>query len=185
MRIYPQGEVCGFRFTRAPWGELSNFWPLPTPVAAGPWTFSTSEHLYQAIKFAGRPDLQAGIAAAPTPKAAKVLGRARGIDPGWDARRVDAMRWVLRRKREANPDRIDAALASTGERPIVEVSAFDAWWGARPAGDRYEGRNALGRLWMELRRQLREGDPAARSGAWIGRIHAGRITAPGSAPRGG
>ena len=28
------------------------------------------------------------------------------------------------------------------------------------------GKNILGRLWMELRQQLRDGDPAARSGAW-------------------
>ena len=36
---------------------------------------------------------------------------------------------------------------------------------ARPGSDRYEGRNVLGRLWMELRQQLRDGDPAGRSGA--------------------
>ena len=36
------------------------------------------------------------------------------------------MRWVLRVKRDANA----AALAHTGDRAIVEVSARDAWWGA-------------------------------------------------------
>ena len=40
------------------------------------------------------------------------------------------MRWVLRLKREANAAEIDAVLASTGERPIVEVSTRDPWWGA-------------------------------------------------------
>ena len=185
MRVYPRDEACGFRFTRAPWGELSNFWPLPAPITAGPWIFPTAEHLCQAAKFPARPDLQARIAAAATAKAAKALGRAPGIDPCWDTRRVDVMRWVLRRKREANPDHIDAMLARTGERPIIEVSTRDPWWGARPVGDRYEGRNALGRLWMELRRQLREDDPAAQSGAWIGRIHAGRLAGPGEPPRGG
>ena len=72
------------------------------------------------------------------------------------------MRWVLRRKRETDRDEIDRVLTATGERPIVEVSTRDTFWGARPAGDRYEGRNALGRLWMELRRQLRENDPQPR-----------------------
>ena len=37
----------------------------------------------------------------------------------------------------------------------------------------YEGNNVLGRLWMELRQQLRESDAAARSAAWSGRIRIG------------
>ena len=74
MRVYARDEVCGFRFTRAAWGELSNFRPLSTPIPAGPWTFATSEHLYQAAKFAARPDLQERIAVAPTAKEAKAIG---------------------------------------------------------------------------------------------------------------
>ena len=85
------------------------------------------------------------------------------------------MRWVLRLKREANAAEIDAGLAATGHRPIVEVSMRDPWWGARPVADRYEGRNVLGRLWMELREQLRGGDPAARSGVWLNRIRVGQL----------
>ena len=46
MRIYARDQVCGFRFTRQAWGELSNFQPLAVPIAAGPWTFATSEHAY-------------------------------------------------------------------------------------------------------------------------------------------
>ena len=124
MRIYNRDEVCGFRFTREAWGGFSNFAPLAVPIAAGPWTFSTSEHLYQAAKF--------------------------GAD-------------------------IDAALAATGERAVVEVSTRDPWWGARPAGDSYRGANVLGRLWMELRQQLRNGDPAAHSAVWAGRIRVGGL----------
>ena len=90
------------------------------------------------------------------------------------------MRWVLRMKREADRAGIDAVLAATGERPIVEVSTRDPWWGARPVADRYEGRNVLGRLWMELRHQLRENDPAAGSGAWTGRIRVGCLAGAGA-----
>ena len=86
------------------------------------------------------------------------------------------MRWVLRMKREANRDEIDALLAETGERPIVEVSTRDPRWGARPVGDRYEGNNVLGRLWMELRQQLREADPTSNSAAWASRIRIGRLS---------
>ena len=177
MRIYHRDDVCGFRFVRAPWGAFSNFAPLAAPIAAGPWTFVTSEHLYQAAKFAAAPAVQRRIAGAPTARAAAAIGRgtADGLDPDWNEQRVNAMCWVLRMKREANAAEIDAALAATGERAIVEVSTRDAWWGAKPAGDSYRGANVLGRLWMELRQQLRDSDPAARAVAWTGRIRVGRL----------
>ena len=184
MRIYARTEVCGFRFARAEWGELSNFFPLAVPIAAGPWTFATSEGIYQAAKFAAHPDVQRRIAEATTARAAAAIGRTPGlgIDPGWNAQRVDVMRWVLRMKREANRVAIDAVLAATGDRPIVEVSTRDPWWGARPVADHYEGRNVLGRLWMELRQQLRDGHPAARSVAWLDRIQVGRLAGPAGVP---
>ena len=177
MRIYKRDEVCGFRFTREMWGEFSNFAPLAVPIAAGPWTFATSEHLYQAAKFGAAPEVQNRIAGAPTAREATAIGRSpnAGLDPHWTAQRVNAMRWVLRMKREANAPAIDAALARTGGRAIVEVSTRDAWWGAKPAGDSYRGNNVLGRLWMELRLQLRDSDPAAHSTALAGRISVGRL----------
>ena len=179
MRIYNRDEACGFRFTNAPWGEFSNFAPLAVPIAAGPWAFPTSEHLYQAAKFGAAPDVQQRIAGAPTAREAAAIGRGTtaGIDPRWNEQRVNVMRWVLRMKREVNAAQIDAALAATGERAIVEVSTRDAWWGAKPAGDTLRGHNVLGRLWMELRQQLRDGDAAARSAAWAGRIRVDRLAA--------
>ena len=177
MRIYKRDEVCSFRFTRAAWGEFSNFAPLAAPIAAGPWTFPTSEHLYQAAKFAAAPDVQQRIAGAPTARDAAAIGRGErtGLDLRWNEQRVNVMRWVLRMKREANAAEIDAALAATGDRAIVEVSTRDGWWGAKPAGGSYRGHNVLGRLWMELRLQLRDGDPAARAAAWTGRIRVGGL----------
>ena len=183
MRSYVREKSCGFRFTDAAWGELSNFFPLAIPIAAGPWQFRSSEALYQACKFPACPDVQQRIAEVPTPRQAAAIGRTPGlgIDPGWNAQRVDVMRWVLRMKREANRDPIDAVLAQTGERPIVEVSTRDPWWGARPVADHYEGNNVLGRLWLELRQHVRDGDPAARSGAWAGRIRVGCLAGDGAA----
>ena len=170
-------RACGFRFTREVWGEFSNFASLAAPIAAGPWAFATSESLYQAAKFGAAPDVQHRIANAATAREAAAIGRSplAGIDPRWTAQRVNVMRWVLRMKREANAASIDAALERTGDRAIVEVSARDPWWGAKPAGDSYRGTNVLGRLWMELRQQSRDNDPAARSAAWLGRIRVGRL----------
>ena len=177
---YNRDEVCPFRFTREAWGEFSNFAPLAAPIAAGPWTFSTSEAVYQAAKFGAAPEVQRRIARAPTAREAAAIGRGTpdGLNPDWNAQRVNAMRWVLRMKREANAATIDAALARSGDQPIVEISTRDAWWGAKPAGDAYRGENVLGRLWMELRLQLRDSDPAARAAAWTGRIPIGRLADP-------
>ena len=185
MRIYTRDQACGFRFTLAAWGAFSNFQPLAVPILAGPWTFITSEHVYQAAKFGAHPDIQQQIAEAPTAREAAAIGRTPdlGIDPDWNAQRVDVMRWVLRMKREANRAEIDAVLAATGDRPIVEVSTRDPWWGARPVAGRYEGNNVLGRLWMELRQHLREDDPAARSGAWAGRIRVGCLAGGAAVPQ--
>ena len=129
MCSYAKHRVCPFRYTAAAWGAFSNFQPLGVPIAAGPWTFFTSEAVYQAAKFGTRPDVQQRIAEAPTPREAAAIGRTPGlgIDPGWNAQRVDVMRWVLRCKHEANADEIDAVLAETADRPIVEVSARDPW----------------------------------------------------------
>lgn len=184
MRVYARNQVCPFRFSRAQWGEFSNFFPLAVPIVAGPWTFRFSESVYQAAKYAARPDIQQRIAEAPTARAAAAIGRTPGlgIDPGWNGQRVNVMRWVLRMKREANAAAIDAMLAATGVRPVVEDSTRDPWWGARPVADRYEGKNVLGRLWMELRQHLRSGDPAAHSRAWLDCIRVGRLAVSTSVP---
>ena len=112
MRIYAKDQVCLFRYARAAWGAFSNFQPLAVPIAAGPWTFFTSEAVYQAGKFGTCPDVQQRIAEAPTAREAAAIGRTPGfgIDPDWNAQRVDVMRWVLRLKREANAAEIDAVL---------------------------------------------------------------------------
>lgn len=137
--IYTKEQACGFRLTKAVWGAFSNFQRLAVPILAGPRSFGTSEAAYQAGKFPACPDVQQRIVEAPTARDAATIGRTPdlGIDPGWNAQRVDVIRWVPRNKREANRREIDAVLAATGDQPIVEVSTRDAWWGARPAGDRF------------------------------------------------
>ena len=182
MRTYLASEACGFRFSRAEWGEFSNFFPLPEPISAGPWTFATSEHLYQAAKFAVSPNIQAHIAAAPTARDAARIGRNPGLpaDPLWTQQRVAVMRWVIRHKLETLPSLIRPLLERTGDLPIVEISNRAPFWGAaidkRPDGTVYHGRNVLGRLWMELRQHTRDRDPLALSSAWRGHILIGKLS---------
>ena len=167
-RTYRADEACVFRFTKADWGVFSNFAPLPNPISAAEHTWPTSEHLYQAAKFRLSPHIQQQIATAVSARDATKLGRNRNNTPDadWMSRRMDAMRWVIRMKREANTDLVDSILERTADRPIVEYSGHDAFWGAKPDGATLVGRNVLGRLWMELRQHVRDGDPRAQAAAW-------------------
>lgn len=182
MRTYRTDEACGFRFTRGEWAELSNFYPLPAPIPAGPWLFNSSEALYQAAKFPAAPDVQAHIAAAPSAREAAAIGRDRTlpVDPAWSEHRVNAMRWVLRRKIETLPELIGPVLDRTGDRAIVEISTRDPYWGAAPTtlpeGAVWHGGNVLGRLWMELRQHRRDDDPLLPADAWLARIRIGRLS---------
>ena len=184
MRTYRASEACGFRFTRDEWGEFSNFCPLPKPIPAGPWLFPTSEHLYQACKFPTAPEIQEHIAIVAEARDAARLGRNPDfpIDPLWTEQRVDVMRWVIRRKLETLPAWMGAILLRTGDRPIVEISTRDRYWGARPEvppGESvYRGRNVLGRLWMELRQHARDDDPMKHSEAWLAKIRIGKLAQP-------
>ena len=183
MRTYAAAEACAFRFTRAEWGEFSNFCPLPRPIPAGPWLFPTSEHLYQAAKFPTAPEIQEHIAIVAEARDAARLGRNPDfpINPRWTAQRVDVMRWVIRRKLETAPELLHPILERSGDRPIVESSNRDPFWGAAPAqtpeGPAYRGQNALGRLWMELRLHIREEDPRAASAHWAPSLLIGKLAA--------
>ena len=182
MRTYRTDEACGFRFSSGEWAEFSNFYPLPKPIPAGPWLFSSSEALYQAAKFPAAPEIQEHISIVAEPRDAARLGRNPDfpINPSWTAQRVNVMRWVLRRKLETLPALIGPVLDRTGDRPIVEISTRDPYWGAGPVhmpdGPSCRGHNVLGRLWMELRQHRRDGDPLLPADAWLARIRVGRLS---------
>jgi N-glycosidase YbiA len=132
--------------------ELSNFAPFGFEEGGVYWP--TVEHYFHAQKF---PDAAASayrerIRCAATAKDAKNLGRTREIPirADWDQVKDDVMLHALRRK-FAIP-RLRELLLATGERPLVEASPFDDYWGAGSAGN---GRNRLGELLAQVRAELR------------------------------
>lgn len=166
-RRYSSGDIAGFRFTKAEHGIFSNMhpdFPISVPTASAYIRVDSSETVYQVLKFPSNPEAQALIIAAGTPKGGKQAARAirSGLRQDWDGPgRISAMRLALRLKLAQHRDAVCAALEATGDRPIVEISNKDAFWGAKPVGnDLFIGCNALGRLWMELREELRI-DPEA------------------------
>ena len=72
----------------------------------------------------------------------------------WNDIKVSVMEELLRLKLEQNPY-VKKKLLETGNYYIVEDSPKDSFWGWGPNRD---GENQLGKLWMKLRDELREGE---------------------------
>lgn len=128
----------------------------------------TAEAIYQASRFPHRRDVQKLILGQTSPMTAKMRSKPYREDsrPDWDQVRVLIMRWCLRVKLIQNWEKFRTLLLATGERPIVEDSRRDSFWGAVATKDDPEilvGCNVLGRLLMEVRENvrtnhIREGD---------------------------
>lgn len=129
---------------------LSNFY---TSNMRGRTT--TVEHYFQAAKTLV-PDEQQAILAARDPGMAKKLGRKATLRADWDEVKVRVMRLNLRWK-FADPE-LRQRLISTYPSGLVEGNQWhDNFWGnctcGRPSCAE-PGQNNLGRLLMELRREL-------------------------------
>lgn len=132
------------------YGEFSNFSPHPVQLNCRTWP--TSEHYFQAQKFAGM-DYEEVIRLANSPMIAARLGRSRShpIRRDWEIVKDGVMRQVLRAKFTQHPE-LKTLLLSTGEAELVEHTRNDAYWGDGGDGS---GRSRLGQLLMELRAALR------------------------------
>ncbi len=135
-----------------PYGCFSNFSPHGFELDGQFWP--TSEHYFQAQKFAETPHVET-VRLASKPMDAANLGRDRSLPlrPDWDAVKDDAMRRAVRAKFDAHAD-IRAVLLGTGEEYLIENALSDYYWGC--GADR-TGKNMLGRILMETRDALRKG----------------------------
>src|SRR3974390_1790379 len=133
-----------------PYGEFSNFSPHPFELKGRVWP--TSEHYFQAQKFAGTEHEEA-VRSAKSPMVAARMGRSRErpLRPDWETVKDEIMREVLRAK-FAQHASLRSLLLSTGDAEIVEHTTNDRYWADGGDGS---GRNRLGQLLMELRSELR------------------------------
>ncbi len=115
--------------------------------------FDTSEAAYHWEKFPNHSDIRQQIWDAPSAHAALKIAEKykdyRRTD--WENVRVDIMRDILRAKAQQH-EYVRQKLLETGDRELIENSWRDGFWGWHPNG---EGRNMLGKLWMEIRAELR------------------------------
>ena len=116
--------------------------------------FDTSEHAYHWVKFDGTgPEVQDMIREVRSAHDAFKLAESHRAfrRPDWDAVKFDVMRNILRAK-AAQHEYVRRKLLATGDRILVEDSWRDDVWGLGPNRD---GQNMLGKLWMEIRAELR------------------------------
>jgi ribA/ribD-fused uncharacterized protein len=123
------------------------------PVHGVETRFDTAEALYHWHKFPDEPGIQMAIRAAPSAHEAFQIAQREAARrrPDWDAVKVDVMRSILQAK-VAQHEYVRRKLLETDTRELVENSWRDSFWGWGPNRD---GRNMLGKLWMEIRAELR------------------------------
>lgn len=142
-------ETINFYLVGDEYGAFSNFAAYPIEIDGKLWP--TTEHYFQAQKFAGTPH-EEEIRHEISPMVAAKMGRdrQRPLRSDWEAVKDDVMRTALAAKFSQHPE-LRALLLATGTAVIVEHTKNDSYWG--DAGDG-SGQNMLGRMLMELRAAL-------------------------------
>lgn len=139
-----------FYSTRAAYGEFSNFSPHPIALKGKRWP--TSEHYFQAQKFAGTEHEGAVLRARSPGEAARIgRDRKRPLRRDWESIKDDIMREAVRAKFRQHDD-LRELLLGTEDAILVEHTANDSYWGDGGDG---RGKNRLGRILMEIRDELR------------------------------
>lgn len=129
--------------------------------------FNTSEAAYQWSKFdhpvgsnalAITSGLRDEIWTAPSAhEAFKIAEKYKALRvSNWDQIKANLMRNILVKKVEQH-EYVRRKLLETGDREIVENSWRDDYWGWGPNRD---GQNMLGKLWMEVRAEIRASQAA-------------------------
>ncbi|HUS86203.1 MAG TPA: NADAR family protein [Bacteroidales bacterium] len=156
IRTYNKSECITFKSTKGHFGSLSNMAP-GFPIYVDGCFIRTVEALYQALRFPEYPEIQKKIIEYPSPISAKKLGRTN-IEKSrkdWEKHRFKIMKFCIELKLYQNRELFAKALLETKDLPIVEYTDKDKVWGAVADGNNYTGTNALGRLLMELRDNLK------------------------------
>lgn len=155
-------EPITFTKVKLPWGWLSNMSPHGIQWDDKWWP--TAEHLFQALRFP-RGDLarEEIRTTSNSPMTAKMIAHRHAdhmdITRG-GAGDLDNMRRVLHLKMEQHPILKDELLSSGNRHIIEDVTRRQGkgsamFWGAALIDGVWKGENRLGRMWVEVRAELR------------------------------
>ena len=143
-------QVINFYSTSGEYGCFSNFSRHAVFLKGKRWP--TSEHYFQAQKFAGTEHEEA-VRLCKRPADAASMGRSRKLPlrRDWEGVKDQIMLEVVRAKFTQHED-LKAILLGTGDAKLVEHTTNDSYWGDGGDGS---GKNRLGQLLMRVRDELR------------------------------
>ena len=148
-------SVINFYHLNEPYGEFSNFARFRIFLQGKHWP--TSEHYFQAQKYAGTPR-EEEVRLAKTPSEAANLGRSRKhpLRSDWESVKDNIIREAVRAKFTQHLE-LRAMLLATEDAKLVEHTENDSYWGDGGDGS---GKNMLGQVLMEIREELRQAETA-------------------------
>lgn len=143
-------RVINFYGTKDEYGAFSNFSAHTVHLDGKTWP--TSEHYFQAMKFAGTKHAEE-IRLVKSPMIAARMGRdrKRPLRKDWERVKLGIMREVVEAKFRQH-DELRTLLLTTGDAKLVEHTTNDSYWGDGGDGS---GENHLGRILMAVREALR------------------------------
>lgn len=164
----PKGKKTIFFYERRkPYGFLSSL--ADSPIEFEGLKYPTAEHAYQAGKTKSQK-IREWLLAGPKPRhvaqaAHTLTDEDDQLDPDWDQVKFGRMKEIIRAKFKQNPDlrqhllgTEDALLVEAGPTSEGANGKANIVWGVPQEG--CPGKNALGRLLMEVRGELGgEGSP--------------------------
>jgi hypothetical protein len=128
--------------------------------------YRTPEALFQSLRFHKHPEIQKELWDARSPMGVKMIARKHQVKLNrvgkWDEAPEDLvwMKQVLTLKLEQHPE-LHQMLIDTGNATIIEdCTSHDResarFWGMVLKDGNWIGENILGKLWMELRNELKQ-----------------------------
>jgi ribA/ribD-fused uncharacterized protein len=137
---------------KEPYGDFSNFSPHPITLKGKVW--KTTEHYFQAQKFA-RTEYEENVRLTPGPMAAAKMGRDRSLPlrSDWEQVKENVMKEALLAKIDQYPKIKELLLSTNDDDEIIEHTENDNYWADGGDGS---GKNRLGVIWMEIRKELRK-----------------------------
>lgn len=151
--------TIAFTKSKLPYGWMGNM--SPYPIKFGEDTYRTTEALFQALRFSDNA-IKALIREEKSPMGAKLAAKSRVSEMTVEQlsdKDVMNMRMCVKLKLEQHPN-LATELLSTGDDLIVEDvtnrgdKGSNLFWGAMLVEGEWVGKNVLGNIWMDFRREL-------------------------------
>jgi len=151
-------ENVSFTKVALPFGWLGNMSPYPIVFKGKKWR--TTEALFQSLRFDDEEIIEA-IRAEKSPMGAKMKAKkykeCMVITPMGDDD-IRNMQMCIRLKIEQHPALLDELLKTNGLPIYEDVTSrprgSGLFWGAMKTNEGWNGKNILGKIWMELRQEF-------------------------------